>query len=77
MSDSKTGVYFWSDLHYGHAKAAHSRGFVDVLAHNRYINQTLMPYFNKQTTVWLLGDIWRVGPLQSLAMSLRDIKATL
>ena len=63
---TNTGVYFWSDLHFGHEKVARARGFSNAEEMNTYLISKLFAVAGRKNIIWLLGDIWDVQPLTQL-----------
>jgi calcineurin-like phosphoesterase family protein len=58
-------VYFTSDLHLGHTKAAEARGFDSVEDHNRAVIQSF-EMLDKKDKLYVLGDV--AFPRRALAL---------
>ena len=52
-----SGVFFTSDLHLGHERAARERGYARVSDHDDAVIYTLKAQTDKNCVIWILGDV--------------------
>ena len=51
------GIFFTSDLHFGHVTVANLRGFDDIHDHNRAIVRNINRMVKPEDTLYILGDV--------------------
>ena len=61
-------VWFTSDVHFGHRKAAEHRGFSDVDEHDATLIDNWTATVAPDDVVWVLGDIAASSPTYALAV---------
>ena len=61
-------VFFTSDPHWGHAKAAQHRGFSTPEAHDLALIDAWNATVGPEDIVWILGDLAASGPTHALAV---------
>lgn len=61
-------VWFTSDLHLGHAKAAEHRGYDNVLEHDHAIYSGWKEVVKPDDDVWVLGDLAASSPTYALTV---------
>ena len=54
-------VYYWSDLHLGHAKVSELRGFATAEDHDTAILNAWAATVTPRDTIWVLGDLTAGG----------------
>lgn len=63
-----SNVFFTSDLHFGHRKAAEHRGFDDVTEHDETLFNNWRNVVADDDIVWVLGDIAASSPTYALSI---------
>lgn len=61
-------VWYWADLHVGHALVAGLRGFADPADHDAAIADAWTATVRKDDTVWILGDLALGNPAPALEL---------
>lgn len=63
-----THVFYWSDLHIGHALVAADRGHASTAEHDDAIAQAWAETVTKRDSVWVLGDLASSTPTPELEL---------
>lgn len=58
LKSEVNGIHFIADLHLGHVRVAHRRGFESTEDHDDYLIEQLLD-LPQRSTLWILGDLER------------------